>query len=102
MKKLILIIFIFALMGTTLDSDSNRQKLYRNKIHIYTIEGYTYYARGYGNILSDERWNLAYTEMDSVISWYNETIEMIKVYADSLRYVRHPFELKNEGANNNE
>jgi len=102
MKKLIPIIFILALMGATLDSDSNRQTLYRNRMHIYAIEGYTYYARGYGNILTDERWNLGYTEMDSVILWYNETIEMIKVYADLLQYVRHPFELQNREANNNE
>lgn len=102
MKKLIPIIFIFALTSTMFAGDSNRQTLYRNRIHIYTIEGYTYYARGYGNILTDERWNLGYIEMDSVILWYNETIEMIKVYADSLRYVKHSLELQNRGANNNE
>lgn len=102
MKKLIPIIFILALMGATLDGDSNRQTLHRNKIHIYTIETHTYYARGYGNILIDERWNLGYIEMDSVILWYNETIEMIKMYADSLRYVRHSLESQNRGANNNE
>lgn len=105
MKKLTLIIFILlmlALAGAIFTGDSSRQTLHRNRIHIYTIEGYTYYARGYGNILTDERWNLGYIEMDSVILWYNETIEMIKIYADSLRYVRHPLELQNRGANNNE
>ena len=97
MKKIILIIFIFMLTTTTFLGDSNertlsqKEILFQNKIHTYKIEGYTFYTRGYCNILEDERWNLGYVEMDSVIAWYNETIDRIKVHADSLQHIKHPF-----------